>query len=526
MRLLAVTKVAALIVSVLGAIGSPLIGPSAAASPRVAADGEIPAIRQAVADGEVSCRHLIADHLSRIAAQDNRLHSVIALNPDAMAQALRIDRLSPKAKRALPLLCTPLLIKDNIDVAGMATTLGSDVLRGNVTEHDAAAVATLRHAGAIVLAKTNMSEFAFNYRGLSSVRGQTYSPFSTAESAGGSSSGNAAALGAGIGVVALGTDTSGSLRVPAALTGTVGLRPTFGLLPLDGVVPLSPSQDVIGPMCRHVADCAAVMAVLVPLRPQRSIVAEPLKGLRVGILSGLMRPAGEGEQAALAVLKEAGAELVETRLRDEPVLVGREPPAGENARFASRSAFDFPTVMDAYLPNRPNGPRNVAMLLSALEQSATAGRTDQRVVADVRKFIANRDGAATDPRASVNGRFRDEYVRERLDEAFNCGPGGLCFDVLVYASVQDIGAPADKGPETGGTHRLAAYSGRPAIAFPVGVAMTISGPRPVSVEIMGSPGDESRILAIASDWQKRLGSVQSCTHQSCTHAVSPAFRSN
>lgn len=512
MRQLAGTKIAALIVTILGAIGNTLIGPSAAASPRAAADGEIPAIRQTVTDGTSTCGHLIADHLSRITAQDRRLHSVIALNPDAMAQALRIDRLPTKAKRSLPLLCVPLLVKDNIDVAGMATTLGSDVLRGNMATHDAAAVAMLRRAGAIVLAKTNMSEFAFNYRGLSSVRGQTYSPFSMAESAGGSSSGNAAALGAGIGVVALGTDTSGSLRVPAALTGRVGMRPTFGLLPLEGVAPLSPTQDVIGPMCRHVADCAAVMAVLTPWRLQDPLAAEPLKGLRVGILSGLMRPAGAEEQAALAVLREAGAELVETRLRDEPVLVGREPPAGETAQFASRSTFDFPAVMDTYLPSRPNAPKNAMLLLSALEQSAAAGRTDQRVVTDVRKFIANRDGAATDPRARVNGRFRDEYVRERLDEAFNCRPGGLCVDILVYASVQDIGAPVDKGPETGGTHRLAAYSGRPAIAFPVAVAMTASGPRPVSVEIIGSPGDEYRLLAIVSDWQKRLGSVQSCTH--------------
>ncbi|EJL27977.1 amidase [Novosphingobium sp. AP12] len=477
--------------------------PAAARSPAPpltgAGDSEVSAIHRRVADLSGSCVGLIDTYLDRIERLDGNLHAIVAVNPAAQVEAARIDRLSRRERRRLALPCVPVLVKDNIDVAGMATTAGSLALAGNVATGDAAAVTLLRRAGAIVLAKTNMSEFAFNYRGRSSIRGQTVSPFSFAESAGGSSSGNAAALAAGLGVVALGTDTSGSVRVPAALTGTVGLRPTLGAVPMAGVVPLSPSQDVIGPMCRYLADCGKVMAVLAPIS-RKDTSARPLQGLRVGVLAGLMRPHGEAEAQAIDALRRAGAIVSMTRLRDEPVLVGKAPLEGEQALFASRSAFDFPSVMDAYLPTRTGVPRDAAALLESLRTA----NVDRAVIDDVANFIVNRAGAASDPRFRVNGPYRDRYVAERIDEAFACDSGRSCFDVLVYPSVQAVAATADAGPDTAGTHRLAAYSGRPAIAFPVGAAMTEGGLRPVSLEMIGRPGDELRLVALAEAWQEGL----------------------
>ncbi|WP_363735888.1 amidase [Sphingobium sp. LMA1-1-1.1] len=493
-----------LLLMVATSVGQPTSALPAASSQGGAADGDIALIGAELKRGGTNCRQLVETYLDRIARTDDRLHSIVAVNRKARAEAGRIDRLSSHERQALPLPCVPLLVKDNIDVEGMPTTAGSVALRRNVAPRDAAAVATLRRAGAIILAKTNMSEFAFNYRGRSSVRGQTLSPFSPEESAGGSSSGNASALAAGLGVVALGTDTSGSLRVPAALTGTIGLRPTFGTMPMDGVAPLSPSQDIIGPMCRHVADCRRVLDVLRPDMAQPG-AADPLRGLRVGILSTLMRPDGAPERGALAALRDAGAQVRDMALRDQLVLVGLEAPAGEEARFASRSVFDFPAVMDAYLPARRHVPGGADSLLLRLKQLEAQGRTDPKVVEDVAKFAANREGAAGDPRYRINGeRFRDPYVAGRIDEAFACDEGGSCSDILVYASVQHVAAAAADGPDTGGTHRLAAYSGRPAIAFPVGSEMTVAGPRPVSLEIMGRPGSERQLLAIVQAWQALL----------------------
>lgn len=472
-----------------------LVGGAASASA-----GEVAAIKARVEAGQASCAAVIADRLDRIAARDQLLHSVIATDPTAIVRARRIDRLPAARKRRLPLLCAPLLVKDNIDVAGLPTTAGSVALAGNVARRDAAAVAALRRAGAVVVAKTNMSEFAFNYRGRSSIRGQTTSPFSVRESAGGSSSGNGAALAAGFGVLALGTDTSGSLRVPAALAGVVGLRPTFGTVPRDGVLPLSPSQDAVGPMCRAIDDCLAALRVLTRHRDGPS--AEPLKGLRVGLLdhlfpAGPMRVAVDG---AVARLSAAGAIVSPAALADEQVLTGAVPPPGHKASFASRSAFDFPDVMDRYLPSRTGVPADARALLAALRD----GRTDPKVAADVARFIANRDGAAGDERHAVNGAFRDAFVEERIARAFSCAPGGDCLDLLLYPSVRDVAADAERGPDTGGTHRLAAYSGRPAIAFPIGAVRTAGGVRPVSVELMGRPGSDAMLLAIVGAWQARL----------------------
>ncbi|MBF7013986.1 amidase [Novosphingobium sp. HR1a] len=475
---------------------------SVAPTPSGAAESEITLIAARLATGRTNCASIIAGRLDRIGRLDGPLHAVVALDRSALAEAGRIDAMTRTARRALPLACVPVLVKDNIDVAGLPTTSGSVALARNVAGRDADVVAKLKRAGAIVVAKTNMSEFAFNYRGRSSLRGQTTSPFAFAESAGGSSSGNAAALAAGFGVIALGTDTSGSARVPAALTGVVGLRPGFGVLPIGGVLPLSPTQDVIGPMCRYLADCAKMWSVLTDT--QEDAQHHPLQGLHVGVLVAFMRRGGGAEAQALDSLRAAGAIVTELHLRDETVLAGKDAPDGETATFASRSSFDFPAAMDAYLPSRADVPHDASALLAELRELRDAGRTDPRVVEDVAKFGANRVGAAGDPRYRVNGSFRDRYVADRFDEAFDCSGGNDCVDVIVYPSVQAPSAAVHTGPETLGTHRFAAYSGRPAIALPVGSAMTAEGLRPVSLELLGQSGEEWRLLEIAAAWQASL----------------------
>ncbi|GGN61589.1 amidase [Novosphingobium indicum] len=486
---------------------SALIIPNASVTGRSSlppAPQSIAALHAALRAPNARCTQIIASYIKRALRLDGKLHALIEIAPEAMAEAVRIDATPMATRRQLPLACVPLLVKDNIDVAGFATTGGSAVLTGNIASTDSAAVARLKRAGAIVIAKTNMSEFALDFKGRSSLDGQTSSPYAVSESAGGSSSGNAAALAAGLGLIALGTDTSGSARVPAALAGTTGLRPTFGTIPLDGVMGLSPSQDVIGPMCLDPLDCATVLRVLSPKTPED---AQTLRGLRVGVLRAFITEPRQvaALDKALQSLRTAGAHVSDTHLRDELVLTGTIEAPGKGAKFASRSVFDFPDVMDHYLPTRSDAPTDAAQLLKALQGSSAKGQSTARVVEQVSSFMARRAGKASDPRYEANGSFRDRFVRERLDEAFACYGSAPCFDILVYPSVQGLYALAQTGPETAGTHRFAAYSGRPALAFPLGTAMTPVGPRPVSLEILGREGDDLRLLAIASTWQRLAG---------------------
>lgn len=452
-------------------------------------------IRAAMLEDGATCAAIVQRHLDRIHASDHRLHSVIALNPAALPAARAIDALPRAARQALPLLCTPLLVKDNIDVRGMATTGGSRALLDNRASDDAPAVARLRKAGAIVLAKTNLSEFAFNYKGASATGGRTRNPYDVRNSAGGSSSGNAAALAASFGVIGLGTDTSGSLRVPAAVTGLVALRPTHGTIDNRGVIPLAPTQDVVGPMCRSADDCLRVMQVLAPATP---VVAVRLDTVRVGIVRSLFpfdsrsAPFMAVVDTLMARMRQAGVQVEDVVLQDDQVIAGNRPPDGEDARFASRSAFDFPAEFDAYAATRTMHVRSYANLVATVRKLNARGLEGDRVLADLVTFGANHAHRTGDAHARVNGPTRDAYVRTRLDAAFASG----AYDYLLYPSVQGFNGSATNGPDTGGTHRLSAYSGYPAIAFPAGWARpdAWSHIEPVGVELLGQRNADMALL--------------------------------
>jgi amidase len=233
--------------------------------------------------GSTSRVHNIVDeYLARISAIDAQgptLRSVIEVNPDAMSIADRLDRST--ASRG-PLYGVPILIKDNIDTGDrMLTTAGSLALVDSRPAHDAFIVTRLRDSGAVLLGKTNLSEWA-NFRsnrsssGWSGRGGQTRNPYALDRNACGSSSGSGAAIAAGLAVVAVGTETDGSIVCPASANGLVGIKPTVGLVSRTGIIPISASQDTAGPMARTVADAAALLTVLAGYDPQDSATA-PLK---------------------------------------------------------------------------------------------------------------------------------------------------------------------------------------------------------------------------------------------------------
>src|SRR3954447_6132002 len=300
-----------------------LAGSTALAAPIFASA----AMAQAVGPAEAN----VQTALARVAAIDPLLHSLIALDPTAIDQARAVDSGSLRG----PLAGEPVLIKDNIESAGgLATTAGSLALAGNVTNRDAPLVARLRSAGAVILGKTNLSEWA-NIRsnksisGWSAVGGQTHNPWAVDRDPCGSSSGSGAAVAAGIVRLAIGTETDGSVTCPAAINGIVGLKPTVGLVSRTHIVPISHSQDTAGPMAATVREAAELLTAIAGSDPADAATAEAdrrkrdyaalldansLKGKRIGVMrfaSGFRTDAAF--ETALSVLKGRGATLVEIR---------------------------------------------------------------------------------------------------------------------------------------------------------------------------------------------------------------------
>ncbi|HZA94172.1 MAG TPA: amidase family protein, partial [Gemmatimonadales bacterium] len=265
-------------------------------------------LREGLERGSFTARDLVETYLRRIEALDRRgpsLHSIIETNPDALGVADALDR-ERKAKGPRgPLHGIPILLKDNIDTADrMTTTAGSLALEGWIARSDAGVAARLREGGAVLLAKTNMSEWA-NIRstrstsGWSARGGQCRNPYVLDRNPCGSSSGSAVAVSANLGAAAVGTETDGSIVCPASANGVVGLKPTVGLLSRAGIIPISHTQDTPGPLCRTVSDAAMLLGVMAGVDPRDPATArasrhaktdysqflrpDGLRGLRIGV---------------------------------------------------------------------------------------------------------------------------------------------------------------------------------------------------------------------------------------------------
>ena len=256
--------------------------------------------------------------LQRLEMEDS-CNAVLAIAPDAVEQLRALD----SGSRRGSLHGVPVLVKDNIHVAGMPTTAGSLALLENIAEADAPIIANLKRAGAVIVGKTNLSEWA-NFRstsstsGWSSVGGLTTNPYDSSRSACGSSSGSGAAVGSGLVDVAIGTETDGSVTCPAAMCGIVGLKPTVGLLSGEGIVPISASQDTAGPMTRNVKLAARTLGGMIGAKAadyEAALDVDALRGVRLGVLLPLSGQYGDAVSATFSAarrtLEEAGATLVE-----------------------------------------------------------------------------------------------------------------------------------------------------------------------------------------------------------------------
>src|SRR3954471_18093978 len=330
------------LISVTSSIGLSA-GLSAAESSFSLEEATIAEIQEAVAAGALSSEKLVELYVARIAAYDRagpRLNSIIYINPNAKAEAAALDKERAEKGRRGPLHGIPVLLKDNIDVANIPTTNGSAVMKDAIPAEDSSITKALRAAGAVILGKAAMGEFAGG--SYNSVRGQTLNPYNVKRATGGSSSGSGAAISANFGVLAVGTDTSTSVRGPASYTGIVGLRPTTGLISRTGIAPKNLNFDSAGPMARTVTDLAFVMNVLAfpdPKDPRsvevwgevekidptaknsvdftKALDRDALKGRKLGVLRDLFE--GDPEINALAeqtiaTMKDLGATIIDIRL--------------------------------------------------------------------------------------------------------------------------------------------------------------------------------------------------------------------
>ena len=295
----------------------------------------------AIRSGQVTCRQIVEIYLKRIAFYDQstRLNTVVVLNPQALADADALDKEFARTHKLRPLQGIAVVVKDNYDTKGLQTTAGSLALKGFVPKEDAVMVKRLREAGAIVLFKSNMAEWAFSpVVSESSIQGITRNPYDLSRVPAGSSGGTAASVAANLAEVGLGSDTGDSIRGPSSHNDLVGIRPTIGLTSRDGIIPLNSKADVGGPLARTVADAATVLSVVAGYDPADPVTAESngkvakdytrfldkngLRGARIGVFRRYMdTPTTDPEikaltEKAIADIKAQGAEVVDFTIPD------------------------------------------------------------------------------------------------------------------------------------------------------------------------------------------------------------------
>ncbi|MFN9422419.1 amidase family protein [Gemmatimonas sp.] len=468
--------------------------------------------------GTLTSERLVTLSLARLAAYDDqgpRLNSVLTLNRNALAQARALDaERRTTGKRSL-LHGIPVILKDNYDTRDLPTTGGSILLEGSVPPDDAFLVKKLRDAGAVILAKANLSEFASG-SAFSSLGGQTRNPHDPLRTPSGSSGGTGASIAAAFATLGMGTDTGGSIRGPSTVNGIVGLKPTLGLLSRDGIIPLALSFDTGGPMARHVSDVAVALDVLagvddadtVTWRSRgrtdsgyvRHLRANALAGARIGVARDFLGHDAEVDwvtDAALARMRAAGATIVEVRLPRWLIdAKGDFYSAVRYPEFASQIATYLATLSPGY-------PRSLAEL-SARADSIVAPRPDGAGPNAMRWSLFKRElgsGTLSDPRYTAVRDHALPLVRAHLDGLF----AAQRLDAIVYPTGSRrpdlISAPPE--PPGGGAasgSNLANLSGFPELVVPAGFT---TDQLPVGVSFLGPAFSEGTLLGLGFAFEQR-----------------------
>jgi amidase len=453
--------------------------------------------------GEITSLDLVRAYLARIEAYDQKgpaLNAVNAINPDALEIAAALDAERAERGPRGPLHGIPVIVKDNYETAEMETSAGSNALRGWIPPHDAFLVTRLREAGAVILAKATMHEFAYGVTNIGSRFGFTRNPYQLDRVPGGSSGGTGAAVAANFAAAGMGSDTCGSIRIPAALNNLVGLRVTQGLLSRTGIVPLSSTQDVGGPLTKSAADLALMLDALVgydPKDPQTAwsvgrvpesyadaLTAASLEGARFGLVTELLSDDPEGEvinrvvERAASELKRDGAEIVEV------IVPGMKELTSDRTGGYLVLIADFEPDLDRYLSQHPSAPAR------SLQEILASGQLHPVVAEQMAEL------------ATVSAKSK-EYLehlarREKLATAILTTLADHSLDALVYPTMrhQTVRIGED---QSGDNCHLSANSGLPAISVAAGLG---DDGVPVGIEFLGRPWSESLLLGLAHAYEQ------------------------
>ena len=469
-------------------------------------EATIDGIHGALRSGQISCSALVQDYILRIAAYDQKgpaLNAVQNVNPDAQRIAADMDaRFKATGQWSGPLACIPVLVKDEVNTSFMPTTYGSALFKTFVPPRSATIVNRLQAAGAIILAKTNMGEFATAYSG--SAFGDCHNAYDPSRSPSGSSCGTGIGIAANFGTVGIGEDTGGSVRGPAAHNGLVGLRPTLPLVSRAGMMPFAPTRDTLGPITRTVRDTAIVLDAIAGYDPDdpvtawsygqqpdtytRFLIPDGLAGMRFGVIRA---PQSKDTDTSAADYKEVQAAVTKA-VSD---LVGRGAQVVDPITIpdlmqllaeagSGGDTYEAEATINGFLAQYPHAP---AHTLREIVKSplVLAKRRD-----DLSKVLGR---TIDDP-----GAVKQEQMREKLRISILKIMADNRLDALIYATYDHAPAPVPKS--TPGTNRvLASATAFPAIAVPGGY---FANGLPIGIEFFGRPYSEGTLLKAAYGYEQ------------------------
>jgi amidase len=473
----------------------------------------IGSLREKLASGKYTSEQLVQLYLKRIEEIDAtgpQLNSVIEINPDAVAIAVEMDKEMKSGKSRGPLHGIPILIKDNIDTADkMQTTAGSLALEGNIASKDAFVVKKLREAGAIIIGKTNLSEWA-NFRstqscsGWSSRGGQTKNAYILDHNPCGSSAGSGVAVSANLCVVAVGTETDGSVVCPASVNGVVGIKPTVGLVSRSGIIPISKTQDTAGPMARTVTDAAILLGAMSAIDQDDAVTLESkgkaqkdyttfldinaLKGKRIGIEK---KPQGNNKyinallEDAINVLKKQGAVIIEIDYLDKINALGQaefdvlqyEFKDGLNKYLATANA-KVKTLKEVIAFNKSNEDKAMPYFKQeTLESSEMKKGLDDKIYVDA--LAKSFEGS----KSILNSVFKEN----KLDAICGITMGPACSIDVIYGDRWGYSLTTP-----------AAASGYPHITVPCGMVYEL----PVGLSFFSTPYTEGKLIGLGFAYEQ------------------------
>ena len=464
----------------------------------------ISAVHEAMQQGKLTCLELVQYYLERIKKYDGKLRSIILVNPNAEKEAAELDEKFKHGGLTGPLHGIPVILKDNVETDDMPTTAGSIALKGFEPHRNAFIVKRLKAAGALILSKANLHEFAIWGETVSSILGPTYNPFDLTRTPGGSSGGTGAAIAADFGIIGIGTDTINSVRSPSSANNLVGIRPTIGMVSRSGIVPYSLTQDTAGPLCRTVEDAARTLSVIAGYDEDDEITAwsynkaqnfegglekGTLEGKRIGILRSFFgkeeinRSVNEVMEKALGVLQRGGAELVEITDDIDSAWLTSE---------VSVHLDDFNDHLTQYLQSFPADKIPVHSL-KEIYDSGKYHPVDKGNMEDALKLSTHS--------AHYNEKLlRQQTVKNKIMQLI----ASKCLDCIVYPHQQQLVCKiGDSQKQRNGV--LCSVTGFPSVVVPAGFAPageTAPLGVPVGMEIIGEPWSEKRLLMIAAAYEK------------------------